>query len=215
MLLFNELLKIGCADTSQQEKLLANLLSKRHLQILTRLPKMHASLDQGDVQQPLVVEEAEVEEILKAEVATETTALVPQVVQDHRVQEEADLDPDALKRIHPKWKVKMPVSTVAKMDTRFATVSKIQTTNASIVDNLDPLHEIAVKNLEDEVEAEANLGEVVAEDKNVALFEEGEEKVQVMWERELCSNLPRKKIPLWHWARWASRWTSKSRTMDH
>ncbi len=91
----------------------------------------------------------------------------------------------------------MPASTVAKMDTRYAIVSKILTTNVSTADNLDTLHEIAMsaKNLEDEAEAEANLGEVVAEDEDVALFREREEKVKIMWERQLCLILPRKKIP--------------------
>ncbi len=84
MLLFNELPKIGCADTSQQEKLLANSLSKRRLHTRRRLLKMHASLDLGDVQQPLVVGEAEAEEIHMAEVVVETTVQVPRVVRDYR-----------------------------------------------------------------------------------------------------------------------------------
>ncbi len=56
---------------------------------------MNANLDQGDVQQPLAVVEAE--EMFEAEVAVETTALVPQVMPDHRVQEEVDLDPGSSK----------------------------------------------------------------------------------------------------------------------
>ncbi len=83
MLHFNEQQKIGCEDISQQEKLLVNSLSKRRLQTQRRLLKMRASLDQGDIRQPLVVGEAEAEEIFVAEVVVKTTVLVPQVAPDH------------------------------------------------------------------------------------------------------------------------------------
>ncbi len=188
MLRFNELGKIECEYTSQQE---AGQRPREHPQTLTTLVKTGANLDKGDVQQPLVVGEAE--EILEAEVAIETTALVPQVVLDRRVQEEVGLDRGVLKGNHPKWTVRMPASTVAKMDTRYASVSKIQTTNASTVGNLDTLHAIAmsVRNLEDAAEADGDLGKVAVEDEDVVLFEGG--KVERMWGKQ---NLPRKKIPL-------------------
>ncbi len=159
---------------------------------------MGANLDQGDVQQPLAVGEAE--EMFEAEVAVETTVLVPQVVPDRRVQEEIGVDPGVLKRNHPKWKVRTLASTVAKMDTNDVTVSKIQTINVSTVGNLDTSHEIAtsVRNLEDEAKADGDLGEVAVEDEDVVLFGgEKVEKVERMREREPSLNLPRKKIPLW------------------
>ncbi len=46
---------------------------------------------------------------------------------------------------------------------------------------------------------------VAVKDKDVVLFGEGEEKVERKWERQLYLNLPRKKIPFWRWARWASQ----------
>ncbi len=160
---------------------------------------MGASHILGDVHQPLAVGEAEAEETLEAEVVIETTARVPWVTPDHRVQVEVELDPKVLKRICLKWKAKTLASTVAKMDTKYVTVSKILTTNASTADNLDTSHEIAmsVKNLKDEAEAEADLGKAAAEDEDVALFREGEVvKVEIIWERQLCLTLPRKKILL-------------------
>ncbi len=204
MLLFKELQRIGCKDTSQQEKPLAKYLSKQHPQTLVTLVKMNslvktnANLDQGDVQQPLAVGEAEV--MFEAEVAIETTAMVPWVIKDQQAQvwEKVLLNPGVLKESHLLWKVRMPVSTVVKMDTRFVIVSKILITYASIADNLDTSHGIAVKNLKHEAEAEIDLGEVAVEDKDVALFGEGEEKMRIIWERQLSPTLPRKKIPLRH-----------------
>ncbi len=195
-LLFNELPKIGCTDTSQQEKLLANSLSKRRLQILKKLLKMRASLDQGDDRQPLVVGEAEAEEIFVAEVVVKTTVLVPQVAPDHRVQVEDD--PELLQRIYPRWPAKALVGTVVKMGTKYAIATSILTINVSCVDSLGTSHEIAMvlKRLEDEAEVEADLGVVVAEDEDVALFEEGEVVKAIMLEKELWLNHLSKKIPL-------------------
>ncbi len=175
--------------------------------------KTGANLDKGDVQQPLVVGEAE--EMFEAKVAVETTALVPQVVPDRRVQEEVGLDSGALKGNRPKWTVRMLASTVAEMDTRYANVLKIQTTNASTAGNLVISHEsvMSVKNPEDVAEADGDLGEVAVEDEDVDLFEGGKvDKVAKMWERQ---NLPRKKTPLRQWARWASRWINECLRMDH
>ncbi len=60
----------------------------------------------------------------------------------------------------------------------------------------------------------ARLGKTVAEDEDMALFGEGEEKVERMWEKQLCLILPRKKIPFRHWARWASQWNGEFQRMD-
>ncbi len=66
-----------------------------------------------------------------------------------------------------------------------------------------------------QVQTEVNLGKVAVEDEDVALFGGEEEKVERNWRRQFYWN-PSKKltIPLWRWARWASRRTSESQTMD-